>query len=629
MIWRKSFSHKHSRDRIAGQGRIKFLSIFFIILSVLLLLRLFKIQILMGDFYAAAAVDQHELYQRFMPERGSIYVAENVNGQEVLFPLVTNQDLYMLYAVPKDINNPEEAANQLFELFGLPEDIDMEKIKKELFADISPELDQLMAQEIKDKRLEDWLESQKNTEIDRLKNIFSKIDDPYEPLRHRVDEETKEKIESWGIAGLQFQKEVWRFYPEQGMGGHIFGFWGFKGDTRQGSYGLEGYFDDILTGQFGEIFSERDAWGNIITIGSHSLKEKIDGSDLVLTIDRAIQYKACQAIYQAVDYFKARGGSVIVLEPKTGAVLAMCGAPDFNPDRYNKVEGVKVYNNPAIFSAYEPGSIFKVITLAAALDSGSVSPNTIFEDTGSVKIGDDTIKNYNNKIYGSQTMTQALEKSINTGMIFAMRKTTPKVFKKYIEDFDFGRITGITLDTEAAGDISNLDRRGEIYSATASFGQGITVTPLQMVKAVAAIANGGKLMKPYIVSKIADDHGQMQLTQPEEIRQVISSKIAAMLGAMMVSVVENGHGQPAKVDGYRVAGKTGTAQVPKESGRGYSEEVNTSFVGFAPFDNPRFAMIVAINQPGWGKEATINAAPVFGDIAKFILQYYNVPYDNK
>ncbi|HOH67344.1 MAG TPA: penicillin-binding protein 2 [bacterium] len=629
MVWRKSFSHTRSREKIAGQGRIKFLSIFFIFIAVLLVLRLFKVQILMGDFYAAAAVDQHELHRRFVPERGSIYVAENVNGQEVLFPLVANQDLYMLYAIPREIIDPEATANKLFELFGLPEDINMEQAKSELFADLAPTLDPVLAQEIKDKRLADWLEAQKTLEIDRLKNIFSKVDDPYEPLRHRINEETKEIIESWGIKGLQFQQEVWRFYSEQGMGGHIFGFWGFQGDTRQGSYGLEGYFDEILTGQFGEIFSERDAWGNIITIGSHSLREKVDGSDLILTIDRAIQYKVCQAIHQAVDYFKAQSGAVIVLEPKTGAVLAMCGAPDFNPAEYNQVSDVRVYNNPAIFSAYEPGSIFKVITLAAALDSNSVTPSTVFEDTGSVKIGSDIIKNYDDKIYGSQTMTQALEKSINTGMIFAMRKTTPKVFKKYVEDFDFGRLTGITLDTEAAGDISNLDRRGEIYPATASFGQGITVTPLQVVKAVAAIANGGKLMKPYLVEKIANNQGEMQIIQPEEIRQVISSKTAAVLGAMMVSVVENGHGQPAKVAGYRVAGKTGTAQVSKANGRGYSEEVNTSFVGFAPFNNPRFAMIVVINQPGWGKEATLTAAPVFGEIAKFILQYYNVPYDNK
>ncbi len=629
MRWRKSFSHRQNLENSTGQGRIKLLSVFFMIFAMILAVQLFHLQIIKGGVYSALALGQHELYQKLFPERGSIYVSEIVGGKETLFPLVTNQDLYMLYAVPRNITDPELAAQKIFEMFGLPEDIDMEKAKKQLFVDISPDLDPVMAQEIKASRWEKWLEEQKNLEINKWKETFSKKDDPYEPIRHRITDEQKTQIESWDIAGFEFKKETWRFYPERGMGGHIFGFWGFNGDDRQGSYGLEGYFDKILAGQAGEIYSEQDAFGNIIAIGSSSLKEKVDGSDLILTIDRAIQYKTCQAIYQAVDYFKAESGSVIVLEPKTGAILAMCGAPDFNPNEYNKVEDINVYNNPAIFRAYEPGSIFKIITMAAALDSGSVTPNTVFNDTGSVTINGETIRNFNDKIYGSQTMTQALEKSINTGLVFAMEKTTPKMFKKYVEDFDFGKLAGVTLDSEVAGNISNLDEKGEIYFATASFGQGITVTPLQMVKAVAAIANGGKMMEPRIIGKIADDKGNVEFMEPVAIRQVISSKTAATLGAMMVSVVENGHGQAAKVDGYRLAGKTGTAQAPKENGRGYSEDVYTSFVGFAPFDNPRFAMIVNINKPQWGKEAVVTAAPVFKDIAKFILQYYNVPYDGR
>ncbi len=592
-------------------------------------MKLFYLQILKGSFYEALAIGQHELYKKLFPERGSIYVVENNGSKQTLFPLVTNRDLHMLYAVPKDIEKPRETAEKLFGLFGLPDDIDMKKVEEELFADITVDLDPAMALEIKQTRLEKWQEEQKEKEITRLESLLAKADDPYEPIKHKLTDEQMEVIKLWAIKGLAFKNEIWRFYPEEGMGGHILGFWGFDSDNRIGKYGLEGYFDKELTGQFGEIQGEKDGLGNIIAIGSSSLKEKVDGFSLVLTIDRAIQYKACGALSRAVEYFKAESGSVIVMNPKTGAILAMCGAPDFNPDEYNKVEDVEVYNNPAIFKAYEPGSIFKAITMSIALDMNKVEPTTTYIDTGGVQIGPYNIKNYNDLVYGKQTMTEVLEKSINTGSIFAMRQVTPKVFAQYVKDFGFGQKTNIKLDKEVSGDISNLDKRGEIYAATASFGQGITVTTLQMITAVSALANGGKLMTPYIVSQIIKNDGKIETFKPQEVKQVISAKTATTISGMLVSVIENGHSKGAKIDGYRIAGKTGTAQVANKSSGGYSSDVNTSFISYGPFSDPVYAMIVRIDKPQWGKTGEAVAVPVATDIAKFILQYYNVPYDNK
>ena len=592
-------------------------------------MKLFYLQILKGSFYEALAIGQHELYKKLFPERGSIYVVENNGSKQTLFPLVTNRDLHMLYAVPKDIEKPRETAEKLFGLFGLPDDIDMKKVEEELFADITVDLDPAMALEIKQTRLEKWQEEQKEKEITRLESLLAKADDPYEPIKHKLTDEQMEVIKLWAIKGLAFKNEIWRFYPEEGMGGHILGFWGFDSDNRIGKYGLEGYFDKELTGQFGEIQGEKDGLGNIIAIGSSSLKEKVDGFSLVLTIDRAIQYKACGALSRAVEYFKAESGSVIVMNPKTGAILAMCGAPDFNPDEYNKVEDVEVYNNPAIFKAYEPGSIFKAITMSIALEMNKVEPTTTYIDTGGVQIGPYNIKNYNDLVYGKQTMTEVLEKSINTGSIFAMRQVTPKVFAQYVKDFGFGQKTNIKLDKEVSGDISNLDKRGEIYAATASFGQGITVTTLQMITAVSALANGGKLMTPYIVSQIIKNDGKIETFKPQEVKQVISAKTATTISGMLVSVIENGHSKGAKIDGYRIAGKTGTAQVANKSSGGYSSDVNTSFISYGPFSDPVYAMIVRIDKPQWGKTGEAVAVPVATDIAKFILQYYNVPYDNK
>ncbi len=624
MSWRH---RKFKANRNVG-GRITVLSVFFIILALAVMIKLFSLQILSVDYYNALASGQHELYQKLFPERGSIYVSEEENGKKTLFPLVTNQEEELLYAVPKEIENPEETAKKLIEIIGpLAEEQKIEEVEKQLFADISPDLDPKLVSEIKENRRVKWREEQTKKEMANLSGILANKELSYKPIKHRLTKEETEKIKNLNIKGLYFKSETWRFYPESGVGGQVFGFWGFEGDNRVGRYGLEGYFDDILSGKFGELYGERDALGNIIAVGKSSIKEKVDGSDLVLTLDRAIQYKACQSLYQAVDYFKAQGGSVVVMEPKTGAILAMCGAPDFNPDKYGEAEDMAVYNNPAIFSAYEPGSVFKMMTMAAAIDTDKVQPETVYEDTGQVVIGPDEIKNYNDKIYGRQNMVGVLDNSINTGAIFAMRQTGRKVFAKYVKDFGFGELSGIELDKEVKGDISNLDKRGEIYPATASFGQGITVTPIQLAAAYSAIANGGKLMRPYIVSQIVSPSGEAKNFLPQETRRVISSKTALMLSGMMVSVVENGHGAKAAVSGYRVAGKTGTAQVAKKNGVGYSDEVTVTFAGFAPFSNPRFTMVVMIDRPQWGKEAAVISAPIFADIAKFILQYYNVAYD--
>ena len=232
MSWREN---KISRRRMQAekQGRIKVLAVFFVICSAIIIFRLFDLQVLRGGFYAALAVGQHELYQKLFPERGSIYVVENNGIKQSLFPLVTNRELLMLYGVPRDIEKPEEAAEKIFELFGLSEDIDMEEVEKELFADISPEMDPKMAEEIKQARRETWLEEQGKLEIERLVAVLSKKDDPYEPIRRRLSDEEVEEVESWGFNGLAFKEEVWRFYPERGIGGHIFGFWGFDGDSNR------------------------------------------------------------------------------------------------------------------------------------------------------------------------------------------------------------------------------------------------------------------------------------------------------------------------------------------------------------------------------------------------------------
>ncbi|MFA5413038.1 MAG: penicillin-binding protein 2 [Patescibacteria group bacterium] len=603
---RKKFSEKASD----GDRRLKLIKLIIFLFAGIIALRLFSLQILNNDFYSALAAGQHEIYKAIFPERGRILMQEvggsSATQDEKLYPLATNQSLYLVYVDPRKIKNAEELAKKLVDILYVREEKEGEELTPEEIEDI----------EFVDK---------KNLEEEFLAKL-KKENDPYEPLRHGVPETTVTKIKDLQAEGIGYIEEEARYYPENNLGSHFLGFVGTKDNKKIGQYGLEGYFEKELGGVQGFLSSEKDVAGRWIPISGREWQKAEDGGDIVITIDRNIEYFACGKLKEAVERHDADGGTVIIMDPKTGAILAMCSYPDFNPNEYSKVENINVYNNPAIFNQYEPGSIFKAITIAAALDVGKISPTTTYVDEGEVKVDDRTIKNSDLKAYGVQTMTQVLEMSLNTGAVFAADTIGPEIFKKYVEDFGFGTTTGIELDFENSGSISSLDKKGKIWSATASFGQGISVTPIQVVTAFSAIANGGKLMEPYIVDRVIKSNGETIKTEQKVIRQVITPRTSTLLGGMLVSVVENGHGKRAGVPGYYVAGKTGTAQVAKKDGSGYEKDITIgSFIGFAPVEDPRFVMLTKIDHPRSTIWAESTAAPLFGEIAKFMLNYLKVP----
>ena len=623
MNWRFLSKSKKVSSNIK---RIDFLSIVFLFLAVVIIVRLFDLQVIKGNFYVALAADQHELYKRLFPERGSIYCLDDVNGEKILYPLVTNKSMPSLYATPREIEDASTTANQIFEVIGFPPEFDLQAEEKSFLADLASSSDEKLVKELAGIRRKNFLKTKQEELINSWIKIFSDKTKGYYLIRQKLSEEQVKKIKELNLKGIGLQEQDYRYYPEKGLGGQIFGFWGFAGDERKGLYGLEGYFDDLLAGKSGEIISERDASGNIIALSKSQIKEKVDGADLVLTINRSIQYVACQALKKSIDKHKAKGGVIIVMEPQTGAILAMCSFPDYDPENYFKVKDISVFNNKAIFDAWEPGSIFKPITMAAAINEGKVTPETTYVDSGVVDYGKYQIRNFNNKVYGLQTMTNVLEFSINTGVIYAMRQIGTKVFADYVRKFGFGQLTGIEMIKETPGNISNLDLKGEINSATVTFGQGITVTPIQMITAFSALINGGKLMKPYIVSQIIRDK-EVEIIKPQVVRQVISSKTSTIMKGMLVSVVENGHVKSAQLPGWRVGGKTGTAQVPDGRGGYKKEEIIGSFEGFAPFADPKIAILVRVDEPLEGKLGETVAVPVFKEVANFALQYYNIVHD--
>ncbi len=581
MVFRKRPRNQRSSSRTSGVSRLTLLAAFFFIIATAIIARLFVVQVASHDEYLALAQGQRAISEQLTATRGEVFAFDS-SAPDGRYPIAANKTYSLVFAVPTRITNPERVAEQLAPILELEE------------ADL----------------------------LSRLE----KDEDLYEPLAHQVPEENVEAIRALTIEGIEFSDESFRAYPEGPTFSHVTGFVGFAGDDRVGQYGIEGHLEETLGGQDGFIRAEEDGSGRLITVGNNFIQEAVNGSDVVLTIDHAVQYYACSRLAEAVARHGANAGSLVITNPSTGGVLALCNFPDFDPNKYNEVTDPTFYVNRAIWGSYEPGSVFKPITMAAGLDRGQVTPETTFVDEGEVQIGSYTIKNAEGKVYGEKTMTQVLEESINTGAIFVANKVGSATFRDYVRAFGFGEQVGIELDGEAAGDVSSLDQLKDIYTATGSYGQGITVTPLQLAAAYAAIANGGTLMKSYLVDRIVRSGGVETVTEPQVVRQVISPETATTLSAMLVRVVEEGHGQRAGVPGYWIAGKTGTAQIPRTDGRGYDpNQTIGTFAGFGPVEDPVFTMVVRIEVPRDVIWAESSAAPLFGDIAKFLLNYYQVP----
>lgn len=650
-----------------GMTRLRFLRVILLISACVIIARLISLQIFEAKTYNALAETQHELYETLVPRRGSVYVTDR--GDDTWYPVATVAPRAFVYADPRKVTDPVVLGLTLARIIGLEgleeyERLDtLRKLRESGQYEAAQAIEDLLTEEARDLFLIEQaeelaknpppppeidpvtgeeiapeasalpempsldLEALWNTnEIARLITRLAKTDDPYEPVARNVSQEKIELIEALNEPALAYIFEDARSYPEIGFGGQVIGFLGKDAeDNPRGYYGLEGYFEDFLAGVPGSLAFRKDVSGRFIGVGDSDFTPAIDGGDLLLTIDRTVQVVACGMLRNKVEEFEADSGALVILAPETGAVIAMCNWPDFASSDYGNVDDARVYNNDVIFTPYEPGSIFKPLVLAAALDVGVITPETTFTDPGSVEIDDFTIRNADEKVYGTVSMIQVLEDSINTGMIWIMRKMGRDTMRDAIERFGFGEITGIELNTEAAGTIASLWKSSEVYPATASFGQGITTTPMQMAAAYAALANDGVLMQPYIVAQKKYPDGTIEETRPRELRQVVSKDTAAKIGGMMVSVVEYGHGQKAAVPGYYIAGKTGTAQIAR-NGVYSKNEFNGSFAGYGPIEDPAFAMVVKIENPKNGViYAESTAAPLFGEIAEFLLSYYNVP----
>lgn len=551
---------------------------FIFLFAAAILGRLVFLQILQHDFYAALAQGQQKFFGSWQGDRGEIFFKDHE------LPLATNKTYILVYASPNEIpfEEKEGVAEVLSEVLGL----------------------------------------QKSTLLAKLKE-----DNLYELIKNKLSDKEVERLREINLAGIHFREEKLRNYPYQDFAAHILGFVNREGE---GQYGIEEYWQDVLEGKEEFWEGERGPLGYLFFSNNEGVE--ISGSDLVLTVDYNIQYFAEKLLKKAQKNLNIEGGTVIVIEPHSGKILALANLPSFDPNRFSEEKDFGIFQIDAIQKKFEPGSIFKPITMAAALDQGKITPQTTYVDPGVIEIGGWSIYNYKKRIYpGEITMTEVLEKSINTGAVFAESQLGHKNFLNYIEQFGIFEKTGIDLKGEILPSNEEFGQGREINFATASYGQGIEMTPIQLARIFCAVANGGKLVKPYLVEKIKNSDNEVIEIQPEiSDERIISSATAFKLTAMLVSVVESAFSRVARVPGYYVAGKTGTAQMSFAAldidKKGYSDKTWQSFVGFAPAFDPKFLILIKLDNPAT-RTAEYSAVPLFQELAKYIIDYYQIPPD--
>jgi cell division protein FtsI/penicillin-binding protein 2 len=447
-------------------------------------------------------------------------------------------------------------------------------------------------------------------------------------LATHVDYEAGEAVLDLKADGIECEPRYYRFYPERDLVAHLLG---IVNETGDGFYGIEGYYNNMLKGRAGSMVVERSPVGEPLPTLPLSENPAKDGDDLHLTLDRNIQYIAVQELERALQEHVAESGTVLILEPQTGALLASVSYPSYDPNEFADTDS-SLHADPAVSKMWEPGSIFKIITWAAGLDSGTISPGTTFHDEGALEVGGRVIRNWNRQGNGVVTMREGLIQSLNTVAAFVSTSMGKDRFYTYLRRFGFGTITDMDLDIEGPG-MMKLPGDSDWFPSelgTNSFGQGIAVTPMQMIVAVSAVANQGMLMKPHILDQYSTQDPEVEgprtiEIEPMVVRRAVSQQTAETMTQMLVDVVDL-NATKAQVPGYRVAGKTGTAQIPTAYGYHPTDTI-ASFVGFAPADDPQFVILVRLDKPRaspWGSQT---AAPTFQAITERLLVYLQIPPD--
>ncbi|HAW60221.1 MAG TPA: stage V sporulation protein D [Actinobacteria bacterium] len=566
-------ARRRSAPPSAGRGELRLL--FFLSLLIIGLLcvvvRLFSVQVVEAKRYQALANDQRLRRVEIAPHRGIIYDRQ---GKELAFSV----DAETIYATPYFIKNPALVASKLSPILELDEASLFEKLTK---------------------------------------------DCGFAYIARKVDEEKAEAVRALGIEGIGFLKEGKRYYPYDSLGSHVIGFVGMDG---RGLAGLELYYDEFLRGKPGQLVAENDPLGRPIPGGVSKLISSTDGNDVILTIDRDIQYKAEEELRLQVERFQAKGGNIIVMNPRAGEIYAMANEPTFDLNGFSETSAGSLRNR-AVTDVYEPGSIMKAIIASAALEERMYQLDDVLHLPSTIKVSDKVIGEAHPRPPEDFTFTEIVARSSNVGIVTIGLELGKERMCRYIEAFGLTKRTGIDFPGETYGFTPPPDDWSGSTIGNIPFGQGISATPLQMIQAFSVLANDGFLVRPHLLCKVINAKGETVKTYPEDRGcKVISTQTAREMRGILEQAVNEGTGKAARIDGYRVAGKTGTAQKPGEKGGGYEPgRYIASFIGFAPAQDPQFVILVVIDEPVGTMYGGVVAAPVFKKVAEFSLRHFRIP----
>ncbi len=711
-------------SKILFPNRLRVLLLVVISLFGVISIRLFSLQILQGEAYDQKIQSQVTAAQEFQAGRGDILVKDQNTGTYV--KLAINTSLDELRIDSAEIPDKEMVADLITPIIFQEEEYqlcfeDTENCPEESVVFSPPVLDEegtvvregvpifpsfeealgkkraeILRKISKDNRyvlIKRRLAPEQSAAIRELKNRYERDHKRDRSRLYAEKKDPKLAVPDY-FKGVILEPQPMRYYPEHDLAAQIIGFVNHQG---VGQYGIEEKMNSLLSGQKGKSTGKTDTVGRSIGLSLEDFQKAIDGSDIVLTLDRIVQQKVEEVLSEAVEKFDADSGQIIIMDPKTGFIIAMANYPTFDPNQFGNVyivrrmipedfnrtykttailkknpedpegelipatfdeyqeawklgfdpefyvyenrTGPGAYLNKAVQEIYEPGSVFKPLVMAIAIDNNEVKPSTTYNETGPIEVDVGgklvPIRNADKQYLPNQTMTNVLERSANLGMVFVARKIGKALMYDYLKNFGFGRETYIELADEISGQLKYYTQWSTAQLFNQAFGQGLSATPLQVVTAWCALANGGLLPEPHIIAEIHHPDGTIEMTVPTH-KSVLKADTAATLTAMLVSSVDHGYAKKGGTPGYKIAGKTGTSQIARIDGDGYentSEEgsVITGYVGYGPADDPQYVMLVKFDRPRaggvdriWGETT---AAPVFGEISAFLLDYYDIPPD--
>lgn len=570
--------------------RVYFVLGCFLVVALVIFAQLYIVQIVRGETYSQRSERQHVRPTSNIFDRGSIYF-QTKDGEQI--GAASLRSGYKIAIVPKNITHPEDVYNNLGFYLDLDEEFYISRAEKR--------------------------------------------DDPYEEIAKRVDYETGQKIKDLRINGVSIIPENWRYYPANDLAAHALGFVAFGGDDNQlrGQYGLERYYEDVLSRDHSRVFSNffvemfSGVGKSVSNSESGSNESSLRGS-LVTTIDPDIQSFVANELKDLRSKWGSKTVGAIVMNPQTGAIKSMALNPTFNLNEFNLVDNASIYTNHLVESVYEMGSIVKPLTVAIGLDTGSITAETTYNDKGSLTLNTETIYNYDKRGRGVVPMQEILNQSLNTGVAFIESRVGNDAFADYMKRL-FGGITGIDLPGEQWPLLSNLDSKNDIEYATASYGQGIAMTPVSITRALATLGNGGKLVTPHLVEKIEYDLGFSKDVSPDpkDFEQIFSEETSEEISRMLTIVVDEAlRGGTVALDNYSIAAKTGTAQIARDGAAGYYDDrFLHSFFGYFPAYDPEFIVFLYNIEPVGAQYASETLTEPFMNIAKFLINHYEIPAD--